>query len=280
MKTLLTSILIGFCSVVIGQQIVGSLPKELEELSGLVFINDTTLVAHNDGGHENVLFFLNTKGEVIHTCKLYNAKNIDWEDITYDGQKFLYVGDIGNNENKRKDLCIYRVNAALALSSDSVLADPLSFRYPDQQAFPPTASDWHFDAEAITFFQDSLYIFTKCRTEPWDGLSHVYSVSISDKEPKVTHLNTMYIGKSGWWKDAVTGIDIQGDRCYMLTYNRLIIYKIRKGRLTFEKRIYLKPITQKESIAVNKKGDIYVGDERSKLLGGGYLYKVPNEGKK
>jgi sugar lactone lactonase YvrE len=36
--------------------------------------------------------------------------NIDWEDITKDKDGNLYVGDFGNNDNERKDLCIYKID--------------------------------------------------------------------------------------------------------------------------------------------------------------------------
>jgi hypothetical protein len=42
-------------------------------------------------------------------CK-YN--NIDWED-TKDKNGNLYVGDFGNNDNERKDLCIYKIDKGL-----------------------------------------------------------------------------------------------------------------------------------------------------------------------
>jgi hypothetical protein len=34
------------------------------------------------------------------------------------------------------------------------------------------------------------------------------------------------------------------------------------------------PITQKEALAVNKNGLVYLADERNKLLGGGLIYTV------
>jgi hypothetical protein len=253
---------------------VGSLPEELSELSGLVFINDSILVGHNDSGHEPVLYFISVTGTLLHSCTISDAENKDWEDIAYDGDKFLYIGDVGNNENKRKELAVYKVSLTKAMLETSTTSEKIEFRYPDQTSFPPIPSEFRFDAEAMTFYNDSLYIFTKCRTEPWDGKTHVYSLSTKIEKQSAHHLSEMFIGSSGWWKDAVTGIDIHGDYCYMLTYNRLIIYKIKKGKMSFDRRIYLKPITQKESIAVNSKGEMYVGDERSKLLGGGFLYKI------
>jgi hypothetical protein len=46
------------------------------------------------------------------------------------------------------------------------------------------------------------------------------------------------------------------------------------NKLEFENQYYLKPYSQKESITVKNKNEIYLTDEATKLLGGGYLYKL------
>lgn len=275
MKFLFSCFLFFIVNQTFGQIVLGEIPIKLKEISGLVFINDSTLVGHNDGGNAPKLFFLNLSGKILHEVKIDNAKNEDWEDITFDGNDNIYIGDIGNNLNKRKDLCIYKVSLSAALNSEEVKAEVLSFSYPNQTAFPPTDDDLHFDAEALCFYNDSLYIFTKCRTEPWDGNSYVYSLATNKKKQKANFLSTFYVGKSGWWQDAITGADIQGEYCYLTTYNRLMIYRLDEGKLLFDHRIYLKPITQKEAIAVNSQGRMIVADERQTALGGGYLYEVP-----
>ncbi|MFA7272273.1 MAG: hypothetical protein WC044_00305 [Crocinitomicaceae bacterium] len=267
------SLFIGFTSFT--QTVLGSLSNKLKEISGLVFVNDTLLVGHNDGGNAAEIFFLDLSGKIIREVKIKNAKNKDWEDIAFDGKDRLFIGDIGNNNNDRTDLCIYEISLKEALRSDSVNAKKFEFSYSNQHSFPPPPEDKHFDAEALCFFKDSLYIFTKCRTEPWDGNSYVFSLATNKNEQKAAFSNSLYVGKSGWWQDAITGVDIQGSYCYLLTYNRLMVYKIVKDELFFDHRIYLKPITQKESIAVNSKGQMVVADEKQTALGGGYLYEVP-----
>jgi hypothetical protein len=257
-----------------------SLPKELNELSGLAFVNDSILVAHNDGGDEPRLYFLSLSGRILHTCFVNNAKNVDWEDLAFDGKKYLYIGDFGNNENKRMDLRIYRVDLFQAMLLDKVPSSSFGFKYPDQKAFPPSEDQFYFDAEAMSFHNDSLYIFTKCRTKPWDGNAHVYSLSTEMKDQTPNYLSNLQMGSTGWWQDGITGSEIQGKYCFIMTYNRINVYKIRKGKLHYCKGISLKPITQKEGIAVNSRGLIVVGDERSTLLGGGELYFYKTKYKK
>ena len=90
------------------------------------------------------------------------------------------------------------------------------------------------------------------------------------------------IGKDGWWKDCITAAEIKNNKCYLLTYNRIIIYTIHKGKFTFSHSISLDTVSQYESMAINSKGIIYIADEKNKLLGGGYLYTVaePQQKKK
>ena len=139
---------------------IAKVPKDLNEISGLVFLNDSVLVAHNDGGDEPILYFLNLKGEEIHRVKIEGAKNIDWEDIAFDGKEFLYIGDVGNNSNDRKDLCIYKVNSKGILKKDSVKSEKISLSYTEQKEFPENKPDRHFDAEGMAFVNDTIYIFT------------------------------------------------------------------------------------------------------------------------
>lgn len=249
------------------------LPPELKELSGLAVLGDSLIVAHNDGGNDPNLFFLTLEGKLKHQCEVEQAKNVDWEDLAFDGAHTLYIGDFGNNGNKRKNLKIYAIDVREALISTKVQAQHFSFEYPQQTSFPPEKSEWYYDCEGMAFYEDSLYLFTKCRTEPWSGISKVYSLSVEMKDQKAHLLNDLYIGKSGWWQDAVTGVDIQDNVCYVMTYDRINIYKIKNHQLSFDTRILTRPITQKEGIAVDTEGVIYVGDERSKLLAGGNLIR-------
>jgi hypothetical protein len=82
------------------------------------------------------------------------------------------------------------------------------------------------------------------------------------------------LGKRDVLRDAVTSAEFFNHHLYLITYNRLIIYSLKKGLPVFKKQIPLFPITQKEALAVNKNGLVYLADERNKLLGGGLIYTV------
>ncbi len=137
---------------------------------------------HNDSGDEPRLFALDAEGRVqipenladdFHGEEteadkepwpgvfIENAVNQDWEDVTSDGVN-LYVADMGNNRNTRRDLGIYVV--PWDSLSDTQTANATRFipvHYPEQTGFPPL--ERHFDSESLFFADGILYAVTKHR---------------------------------------------------------------------------------------------------------------------
>lgn len=160
--------------------------RPIEELSGMVRSKrypDITWV-HNDSGDSARIFALDGKGQIVmpewrrkrhHGEKaelgktpypglmLAGASNIDFEDITTDGER-LYVADMGNNSNARRDLGFYVLDEPNPRSID--IARPWAFlavRYPDQDSFPPADGDWRFDCEAVFCSEGRIFLLTKHR---------------------------------------------------------------------------------------------------------------------
>nr|WP_294861646.1 hypothetical protein [uncultured Fluviicola sp.] len=256
------------------------LPKDLKEISGWVFANDSTLIAHNDGGNDPKIFVLNLDGSIRHKVSVTNTENTDWEDIALD-QKNIYIGDFGNNNNTRTNLKIIKVSLKKVLDNQDVEAKFIEFSYPEQKEFPPKLTQKYFDCEAMSFYNDSLYLFTKCRTEPFDGKCYVYTLPTKPGTYKAQKKYYMVIGKRDWFRDAATGADIRDGKLVLLTYNRIIIHSFENGRAKYESHQTMLPITQKETIAIHPNGKIYVADERQKIVGGGNMYIIkPIEKKK
>lgn len=89
--------------------------KALDEASGLVASrrNRGVLWSHNDSGGSPELFAITERGSSLGTYVLEDAKLDDWEDIAIGpgpkpGRWYLYVGDIGANNAKRKHIVVYR----------------------------------------------------------------------------------------------------------------------------------------------------------------------------
>ena len=256
----------------------GSVSEELSEISGWVFVNDSTLIAHNDSGNAPYLYVLNLDGSIRHKARIANVKNVDFEDIATDGKGFVYVGDIGNNSNRRKDLAIHKFRTAAILKDSVVPASTIFFSYADQQAFPPTEAALYYDSEALTYYDDSLWIFTKCRTKPFDGKCMIYPVSTAPGTYSLARRGFIVTGKSIWLKDGVTAAEMHNDDLYLQTYNRLMIYDFKSKNPALKTEIPLLPLSQKEAVAVKKDGTIYVVDEKQKLIGGGRMFIITQTG--
>ena len=156
-------------------QVIGRVEHEaLDEMSGIVKSTSGEFYwVHNDSGDEARLFALDADSTVVwppfvrvseadwpgHVID--NAWNFDWEDIALaDG--VLYIADVGNNGNARRDLGVYVVNEPdpLAIPRMRTLKF-LPIRYPDQETYP--AKRWHFDCEAVFVADAKLYFITKHR---------------------------------------------------------------------------------------------------------------------
>ncbi|MFK7786330.1 MAG: hypothetical protein AB8B56_14515 [Crocinitomicaceae bacterium] len=249
------------------------LSEGLSEISGIEFLNDSTLVAINDGGNEPLIYLLDLNGKIQGVVKVENAQNRDWEDLTVDNEH-LYIGDIGNNVNNRRDLLIYRVKIADVIEKKSVRAEKITFNYKDQTAFPPDRSEKHYDAEALAFHNDTLYVFTKDRARPIKGSALVYKIPAKPGDYTVSKSAEIYIGKGGLLTDALTAADYVDGEFFLMTYNRVIIKKEVKGEFVGEEKINFKTYSQKEALVVKSKMEIFVADEKQTFLGGPRMYRI------
>lgn len=139
---------------------VTTLSSEVDETSGLINFNGR-IITHNDSGGEPNLYELNiATGEIIRTVTISNAVNIDMEDIAQDAN-YIYLCDIGNNSNWRKDQTIYKISKADYLVKNQVVAEIITINYKEQIDFAKTNKKTNFDAEAVVNINDELFLFTK-----------------------------------------------------------------------------------------------------------------------
>jgi len=149
----------------------------LGEISGIVAAGyPGQFWVHNDSGDTARIFAINRKGEVLMPAYLasryqdqpwpglqvLNAWNEDWEDIARSSDGYLYLPDMGNNGNGRRDLGVYVLAEPNPLAVGEARA--LTFLpvvFPDQHKFP--ADLWHFDCEAVFHSDGKLYFLTKHR---------------------------------------------------------------------------------------------------------------------
>lgn len=266
MKTALGLLALFFSSFVFAQTDF-KLPSELSEISGLEKLSDSLLIAINDGGNEPLLFILDLSGNITRKIRVSNANNMDWEALAMD-ENYLYIGDFGNNMNERKDLCIYRINRSDLSALNEVTAEKMSISYREQKEFPPNDSERHFDAEAMTYFEGQLWIFTKNSTKPFDGISFVYMVQFEANQTKtLSKVSDLKLNKTSYLKDAVTSACTDDHSIVLTTYNRMMKLDFPKQGLS-KSTIYKYPhIQQVEACACLGDRSYFISNENHKFLG-------------
>ncbi|MBJ7329343.1 MAG: hypothetical protein JHC95_05560 [Solirubrobacteraceae bacterium] len=111
--------------------------ERLDELSGLVIsrTNPELLYTHEDSGAGPELWALRIDGALAGMWTVPGAEAIDWEDIATgpagDGTAWLYLADIGDNQEARDAIDIYRVPEPAAGAAQTAPAERLRLHYPD-----------------------------------------------------------------------------------------------------------------------------------------------------
>lgn len=255
-------LLLGGCITAQSQPLlldpIATFDSRLAETSGLVRWQQG-FISHNDSGNDAELFMLSPEGEI--TARLpVSAGNHDWEDMAVRGNT-LYVADTGNNRGRRRDLSIL----PLTLLQDQIQVQPsLPIVYGEQNQFQPAPHQHNFDAEALTWVADELWLLTK----RWlDQKTAIYTVPTTGNPAPLSarqRLNTAML---------VTGADFdsQTNTLLLLGYNRnwwhrtawIWLYPVQDGRVLESqgRRLQLNKRGQFEGIALGQDGFIYVTRE-------------------
>ncbi len=122
--------------------------RAISESSGLVASRQTpgAYWTHNDSGGGPFIYSFDTRGNSLGIFQVTGAQSRDWEDISLgpgpqSDKSYLYIGDIGDNNDARADIVVYRVPEP-ALTADTRKlskkspgttepAEAIRLRYPD-----------------------------------------------------------------------------------------------------------------------------------------------------
>jgi len=255
---------------------VAFLPEILNENSGISISADEAWLL-NDSGNEVCLYKINKQGKIIRTLKIGLAQNRDWEELCADTAGNLYIADIGNNHNKRGDLCIYKIANPDKHNKDSVIAERIGFFYPEQEHFPPSTNQLYYDAEAMIALGDSLYIFTKNRTRPNDGYVFCYALPQSPGDGIAARKCGTYRLRQRGFLWSITGAAISPDNKTLLLLSMTKLHRFRNfedANFFSAKNIkhYSLPFSQKEAIGFIDNKIFLLSDEKSRL-GKAKLYR-------
>jgi hypothetical protein len=255
-----------------------SLPKNLKEVSGMTYSSDDRILwILEDSGNANVLYGLNSDGMIAKTVIVKTVKNIDWEDITKDKEGNVYIGDFGNNENERQDLCIYKMNKKSLDNENAVPDYKISFFYPEQKKFPPKKKELFYDVESFFEFKNNFYLFTKNRSKGFDGTVFIYKVpnrAGMHKAELIADFKTC----DNYDNCAITSAAISPDqtKVVLLSHSKIWLFEnfssddFLSGIRT---ETELQHYSQKEAICFKDNATLLIADERVKKTGG-KLYEI------
>lgn len=144
--------------------------KSISESSGLVASRSTpgAYWTHNDSGDGPFIYAFDTNGDSRGIFRVAGAQARDWEDIAAGpgpqaNKSYLYIGDIGDNNDARDEVVVYRVAepALTGATRKQTKARPGSTE--PAEAFRLKYPDGKHDAEALLVHPTSgnIYIITK-----------------------------------------------------------------------------------------------------------------------
>ncbi|WP_420936129.1 hypothetical protein ACOJR9_12535 [Alteromonas sp. A081] len=253
-------------------------PK-LKEISGIEFDKKKRLWAINDSGGGPILYMLNKDGSIAREVTVSNAKNVDWEDMTQNQFGHFFLGDFGNNDNDRRWLTIYKIENPIDIKTDTTEAEIIKFTYPQMEEGEIKPEDKNYDLEAFVEFKRHLYLFTKNRTEPFDGITKLYKVGDHaanfDAELIGEFKTCTTLEKLCWITSAA--ISPNREKLVLLDSTSLWLFENFDGDNFFSgdvSRIDLGIITQKEAVTFYDDNTLVFTDEEFKGLVGGNVYEV------
>ena len=138
--------------------LINNLSDVLQENSGLIRVGNF-LYTFNDSGSGAIIYELDTLGIVLRTITISGATNVDWEAIT-SNSTHVFIGDVGNNNGNRHDLCLYRF-LKTDLHLDTIQAEKLPFYWSDQTQFTSLPNANNYDCEALVAETDSITLYSK-----------------------------------------------------------------------------------------------------------------------
>ncbi|NAS31347.1 hypothetical protein GTQ40_10220 [Flavobacteriaceae bacterium R38] len=248
------------------------LSSKLRENSGIEKISEKGLLwIVEDSGNKDHIYGVNDKGKIVKEINIKNAKNVDWEDLTKDEDGNLYIGDFGNNNNDRKDLRIYKVSNPDKTKKEDLEATRITFYYPEQYKFPPKKDKLLYDAEALIYYNEYLYIFTKNRTKPFNGKTLLYKIPAKEGNHRAELIDS-FTTCDDFLRCAITSAAISPDkkRIALLAHDKVWLFSNFKGDNFFEgdlKEIFLDHYSQKESICFKNNSTLLISDEDNIIIG-------------
>jgi hypothetical protein len=210
----------------------------LSESSGLVASRRQPGLfwTHNDSGNAAQIFAIDGQGHLRGRFAVEGARNVDWEAITIDADGHLWIGDIGDNLNRRDDQRLLRVDEPTVplqgppVEGTAVLSGSLAVRFADRPD-PPTKRLRNWDAEGLFWADGSPWILTKHRDDTETTLYRVprdAALAADGRVVALSPVDSFDVGGAdkpygGMVSSAESTPD--GRRLAVLTYHALFVFE-------------------------------------------------------
>ena len=222
--------------------------KSLNEASGIVRSQrqDDVYWLVNDSGKPR-LYAIDGIGTNLGHIKVDGAKHVDWEDIasfTLDGKPYLLIADIGDNDNKRRDVTIYVVEEPELDQGEAEIAWSFDFSYPKGPR----------DAESLTVDIDNERILVLSKREipsvlyelplrpKTDDRQEANPLGAVRSLPQPSRQDVEFAPATKYWHWQPTAMDISADSraAVILTYHGVYYYR-RDGDSTWFEAFQTRP---------------------------------------
>ena len=127
----------------------------------------------SDSGNPAAIYALARDGRLLGSFEIEGVTNNDWEAMALDDAGRIYIGDVGNNANRRRDLEVLVVEEpTVELEGNHRVGPPpaplpvierLPYHY-REQVQPPDGRIRDFDCEGLFWARGKLYLLTKERS--------------------------------------------------------------------------------------------------------------------
>jgi hypothetical protein len=249
--------------------------------SGITTINGgLTFWTQVDNSSPAEIYEIDTFCNVLRTVKILNVTKTDWEELCSDDKGNLYLGNFGNNNNNRTNLSINIISNKDLMQSDSVQVSVINFNYGNQFEFPPAADKRNFDMEAMVWYNDSLHLFSKNRTDPFTGYTYQYDMPAKSGNYKLYPVDSFKTGDGPmvfFWITAAA-VNFSKPQLLLLSHDRVWLFEDFKNSRFFSgnsKMILLPTYSQKEGICHANNNKWFITDEYFPTLNlGGNLYQM------
>ncbi len=249
-RLLLILIALGGCSEA-GQQptlapaMIGKLEDPgILEASGLARSRrqDNVLWVINDNGAKEWVHAISPRGRRLGEFDLKKSSNTDWEDLAsfeLDGDPYLLIADIGDNEARRKSATLYVVEEPLAKKKNKArIAWRIDFKYPDGARDAESAAvDIGTERVLVLSKRDIPPVLYAVPLRPeHDGTVTATWLGLIRSLPAPSRQDVEFAPKSKDWHWQPVGMDISADNlaAVILTYRAVYYYERQPGQDWFD----------------------------------------------